>query len=179
MLHCHAKPLLSCAMMPIALLLLAFLSLSPSVARASEEYPIKAAFVLNFLRYISFAEERAEITLCISGGPSVAEAFAPLSEKRVRNMRIVVHNVDHSFEGCQALFVAEDAFKSLADELTALRERGVLTIGENSGFNQHGGVIEMHESGNRIRFAINISAARGARLTVSSRLLQLASSTTD
>jgi hypothetical protein len=46
-----------------------------------------------------------------------------------------------------------------------------LTIGEIEGFTQMGGVINFFEEQNRLRFKVNIDAAKRAGLTMSSQLL--------
>jgi hypothetical protein len=50
----------------------------------------------------------------------------------------------------------------------------VLTVADRPGFLEEGGVIELKLSGGRVRFDINLAAAREAGLRLSSQLLQLA-----
>ncbi len=50
----------------------------------------------------------------------------------------------------------------------------ILTVGETPGFAERGGMIRFTLEDNRVRFEINVEAAREADLNISSRLLTLA-----
>jgi hypothetical protein len=62
-----------------------------------------------------------------------------------------------------------------ADSILA-RARGesILTVGEAEGFTDAGGIIGFHVEKNRVRFGINLEAARIDRLQFRSQLLKLA-----
>ncbi|HEY8508099.1 MAG TPA: YfiR family protein, partial [Steroidobacteraceae bacterium] len=51
----------------------------------------------------------------------------------------------------------------------------ILTVSDARNFASRGGVIELFEQGNRLRFVVNVENARRAGLRISSMLLQLAS----
>jgi len=65
--------------------------------------------------------------------------------------------------------------------MTALAGAHVLSVGEVDGFLRSGGIInfvlEAGQGGRRVHFAINAEAAKHAGLTVSPKLLRLASAT--
>ena len=50
----------------------------------------------------------------------------------------------------------------------------ILTIGETPGFAARGGIINLTLEDNKVRFEVNIGAAKQANLNISSRLLALA-----
>jgi hypothetical protein len=54
----------------------------------------------------------------------------------------------------------------------------ILTIGDAPGFAKRGGIINFTLEENRVRFEVNVEAAKNAVLTISSRLLALAKITT-
>jgi hypothetical protein len=60
--------------------------------------------------------------------------------------------------------------------VSTLRNSSVLTVSEVPGFADAGGMIEFVIEDDKVRFHINPAAARAAGLTVSSRLLSVASS---
>ena len=55
-----------------------------------------------------------------------------------------------------------------------LKGRHVLTIGETTDFARMGGVINFIRVKNKIRFEINVAAAKQANLKISSKMLKLA-----
>ena len=58
--------------------------------------------------------------------------------------------------------------------LQRARSRPALTVGENEGFLDDGGIIEFVRMEDTIRFALNLTAARAASLKVSANLLKVA-----
>jgi hypothetical protein len=58
--------------------------------------------------------------------------------------------------------------------LTDLHNAPILTVGETPGFLGEGGMICFRNEKDRIRFDINLDAARTASLKVGSRLLMMA-----
>jgi hypothetical protein len=58
--------------------------------------------------------------------------------------------------------------------LHSLKGMPILTIGETPGFAKRGCIINLIVEDNKVRFEVNLDAAKQADLTVSSRLLALA-----
>jgi hypothetical protein len=54
----------------------------------------------------------------------------------------------------------------------------ILTIGDAPGFARRGGIINFMLEDNKVRFEVNVEAAKHAVLNISSRLLALAKITT-
>jgi hypothetical protein len=62
----------------------------------------------------------------------------------------------------------------VATVLETLRDQPVFTVGDRKDFAKRGGIAQLILERDRMRFAINVSAAMRAGLTLSSRLLSLA-----
>jgi len=62
---------------------------------------------------------------------------------------------------------------------TRLKTLPILTVGESEAFGRAGGIAWFRLEGNKLRFAINLDAARRAGLKISSRLLGVATVVTD
>jgi hypothetical protein len=58
--------------------------------------------------------------------------------------------------------------------LAVIKTLPVLTVSDGKDFSQAGGIIELFVESGRMRFAINMDAAEGSGLRLSSRLLGLA-----
>jgi hypothetical protein len=50
----------------------------------------------------------------------------------------------------------------------------VLTVGDDEGFLEAGGILELIRTGNTLQFAVNLPAAKNAGLKFDARLLSLA-----
>jgi hypothetical protein len=55
-----------------------------------------------------------------------------------------------------------------------VRGKSILTVGETEMFTRQGGIINFITVDNKVRYEINLDAARRADLDISSKLLRLA-----
>ena len=62
----------------------------------------------------------------------------------------------------------------IADVVRRVGDLSVLTVGETQDLARHGAVINFRIEDNRVRFDINVDAAKRSHLTISSKLLNLA-----
>ncbi len=146
------------------------------------EYDIKAAFLVNFSKFVEWPEHGTDVR----GTPIVigvvgADPFGPkldtiAADRQVDGRPIVVRRFN-SLDGsarCHILFVGVDSAAELAAILPRAAARGMLTVGDGPGFTAHGGAIEFFVQDQKVRFAINLEATSAAGLKVSSHLAQLA-----
>ena len=77
------------------------------------------------------------------------------------------------------LFVSASENKRLATILKVLRGMPVLAVGDMPNFAHSGGIINLKTVRNKVRFEINIGAAKRAQLKFSSKLLRRAESVWD
>jgi hypothetical protein len=149
---------------------------------ATREYQIKAAFLLNFGAFVTwlpdaFPNSEAPFVIGVLGG----DPFGPILDQvvegeRILGREIVVERYEEveDVEGCHILFISTSEGDDLDRIFAALAGRGILTVGEVPGFADQSGIIGFVLVDNRLRFQINPTAAEAARLTISSKLLQLA-----
>ena len=76
--------------------------------------------------------------------------------------------------GCQILFVAAAESAKPEDIIKLQRTASILTIAESADFARRGGIIAFKLEDSKVRFEVNVDAAKQAALTISSRLLTLA-----
>ncbi|MDC0357576.1 YfiR family protein [Oligoflexia bacterium] len=162
-------------------LVLLFLSLLPASAGAQESslYIIHASFVRNFLKFTTFPEEIENYqnwTICIANDRMVKKIFLPLETKQVRDKGIFVTSIAPLAEAssCQVLFFPSSKEELVSPTLKTLGVAPVLTVSDSSGFSLKGGMIELYEKADRVKFKINLKAAQRANIKFSSRLLHLA-----
>jgi hypothetical protein len=142
------------------------------------EYQVKAAFLLNFTRFIDWPPEStaagAPFTICILGDDPFGSALDQTVEgEMVNGQRIVVQRSRRELgKACQILYV-DKSEKGVPEILTNVG-RGVLTVGEGEKFLREGVMIAFVLDNRRVRFSINLTAARNASLRFSSKLLSVA-----
>jgi|SRR5450432_1306688 hypothetical protein len=146
------------------------------------EYKVKAAFLLNFTKFIewpaaAFGESDSPIVICVLGDDPFGSTLDQTVAGEVVNGRgVAVQRIKEapSPKSCQVLFVSrpeKDVLKILPGGGS-----GILTIGEGESFVHDGGMIAFVVENRRVRFSINQTAAENAGLKLSSRLLSVARS---
>ncbi len=152
---------------------------------ATREYRIKAAFLYNFLLFVKRAETSPEtvdeIVIAIIGDDPFGTAFDRVEGERVgaggpilrvRRFASVQEMLDQTGNRCRLAFFSFTDAKRLESELVRLKESPVLTVGESYGFLSAGGMLNLVTVHARIRWEINRSAVRRARLEISPQLLR-------
>jgi hypothetical protein len=155
-----------------------------AVAVARREAQLKAAYLLNFLRFVEWPDSQSALPLqvCFAGGRNVHDVLAQDTKPRhaggrVMQMRLLGSVAPTSESAaCDVLFIETVAHGNMATANVDLHEPRpfVLTISDSTGFTERGGVIEVFKEDGRLRFSVNLDNARRAGLRVGSSLLQLA-----
>jgi hypothetical protein len=174
----------------LATLLLASVALgAQSQDLVSSEYLIKAGFIYNFANLVqwpstSFLQPDSPIVIAILGeDPFGTTLDRVLDGKKVNGRPFVIRRLKSVAElqrsaanprECQILYVSSSEMPYLAETLQVVKDSPILTIGEKPGFAKSGGIINLVLEDNRVRFEVNVDAAKEADLNISSRLLALA-----
>ena len=144
------------------------------------EYRVKAAFLLNFTKFIEWPEAAfpasdSPISICIVGDDPFGAALDQIVEGETANARkVVVQRIAQPLKSCQIVFFGRSE-KDVPKLLTALGP-GILTVGDGEGFLGKGGMIDLVIDNRRVRFDVNQRAAEAANLKLSAKLLNVARS---
>jgi YfiR/HmsC-like len=146
------------------------------------EYQVKAAYLLNFLKFVewpddAFADPLAPYVVGVVGDDPFGSALPQVVIGKTvqgRDLVIRVYRAGEAVRGAHILFISASEKKRLPAILSALRGLSTLTVGDTEEFLEAGGMIQFLSENDRIRFAINVDAARRGRLRISSKLLSLA-----
>lgn len=146
----------------------------------SLEYQVKAAFLLNFTKFVewpqsAFADATAPFGICVLGKDPFGRTLDDVAEgETVQGRTLAVHRITQLPPGhsCQLLYI--DAPPAERARLLEGAGPGVLTVGEGQAFVREGGVIGFIPDNRKVRFDINQSAAERSGLKLSSRLLSVA-----
>jgi len=78
------------------------------------------------------------------------------------------------FKDCTMLYVALPEAAHGDELIRMLKGSSTLTIADFTGFARHGGVINMFLDDSKVRFEVNVDAAKESSLNFSSQLLSVA-----
>lgn len=146
------------------------------------EVELKASFILSFAKFVTWPAETlnanpGELVFCLLGNKD--EFYDALSEKQgkqAQQLTVRFRPVARSdnLKACQVLVFADSEAEHFEAVLRRLAGQPVLTINGAGRFLEAGGVIGLFSESNKLRFDINLAAARQNNLTISSNLLRLA-----
>lgn len=152
----------------------------PALAEPVPEPDLKAAFVYNFTVFTEWPQDAlgagAPIRICASLGSTLAAALGQLNDKLVNGHRISVRPTPAAARNCHVLVLGVQDRERWVQLRHELAGASVLTVADDPDIGADGAVIAMSVENLRIGFAVDLVAARGARLTLSSKLLRLARS---
>jgi hypothetical protein len=143
---------------------------------------VKAAYLYHFAAFTEWPESAVpivakEIRLCVLGDGVVEAQVRRLNGKELeggRLLRVVQARREELPKFCHMVFVGEPARVGLDPAWIRLRGAPLLSVSDQAGFAQGGGMIEMFLRDDKVRMRINLGAVRSAGLHLSSKLLRLA-----
>lgn len=165
-----------------SLCLLAGLGLAAAAPAAPNAADLKAAALLNCIRFISwpptaFASANAPIVIGIIGtDPYGQQLDHLLADEVIHNRSLIVKRLGARDEvrDCQLLFVGDSERSHLSGLLQQVAGHPVLTVSALPGFAPQGGMINLIQTGAETKLEINHAVAEKANLQISGKLLSLA-----
>ncbi len=147
----------------------------------SKEYQIKAAFLFNFAQFVNwpsgaFPGTNAPFCIGVLGDDPFSGALdATIQGETIDNHKIIVERSQNvaDLKNCQMIFVSKSERKHVAEILSALDSKPILTVSEVDGFAERGGGINFYLAGTKVRFEINPGVAQSDGLKISAQLLSL------
>lgn len=174
--------------MDLAVALLACLAGLPAPPSSSAqppgqglEYRVKAAFLYNFARFVSWPDEQPNSEPLVIGVLG-KDPFGDVLESTIkgktvsgRPFRVLRLSAGESVaDCCHILFVSSSERRDAGKLIAALDGAPVLTVGEFDGFLDKGGMIGFLIEDGAVRIDVNLEAAEAARLELSSQLMRVA-----
>ncbi len=155
--------------------------------RKTEEYARKAEFICNFTKFVRWPggkKSTLPLRICILGRNDFESVLGRMGPQTVRGRPIqftacgdaaqCIGRIKEDAQHCHVLFISHSTHKEFAQIFSALKTLPILTIGDAPGFAALGGIINLIQIGDQLRFEINTAAAARCGLTISSQLLKLA-----
>ncbi len=153
---------------------------SAGLRRQESELGVKAAFVYNFTKFVTwpasaFSSSSAPFVMGIVGEDAIqAPLEAIVRNKQVAGRSIVIRHIGWSdVETCNLLFIPNDE-SARATQLAKLKGRNILIVSESPGMIRKGASINLFIEQERVLFEISGSASKDTGLTISSHLMSLA-----
>lgn len=145
---------------------------TPSVS----DHDMKAALIYNFAVFIAWPEENRMINVCAFEEDQDNVNREILESKKIDGMPVhflIIRNLDQ-IKSCQVLYLEET--KKIEDKklLVYLADSQLLSILNSQSSSENFAIIKLQLENNKYTFTINNQVAKQINLTVSSKLLRLA-----
>lgn len=148
---------------------------------SSSPSELRAAFILRFPLFVdwpgqTFPTVDAPLVIGVLGDDFLASALESLAgraEPGPRPVEVRRVRTPADLAGVHLAVIGPHDHDRWASALSGLRDRPVLTVGEGVPFAESQGILAFFIENNRLRIALNPTAARRAGLTFSSRLAAL------
>ncbi len=143
---------------------------------AAVEYKIKAGYLYNFTKFITWTEDNTEtFNLCIAGDDPFGELIDPIEQRSVMGRPIKLLRFDSlaSIEKnthCHILYVSAANKEPLAGRSFD----NTLIVGESTDFIMSGGMIGFINNQGKIKLQINLKTVKQGDLKISAKLLEVA-----
>jgi hypothetical protein len=156
-------------------------SLLPARGEVSPEYKVKATMLFNFVKFVewpdkAFADKAAPLVIGVLGEDPFGEELEAVIRDEVVHSRLLTIKRSakvSDLKDCHLLFVGRARKEQLTQILVELDDAPILTVGDGEGFARMGGVINFVLEADKIRFEVNLAAARRKELELSSQMLRL------
>ncbi len=151
-------------------------------ASKPSEYDVEAAYLYNFGKFVQWPTgapnaSAAVFTICVIGDdPLEARLQAVVGKETINGRNVAVKRLSRprGASQCQVLFIPAREEDLIGRDLEEVRRTPILTVSDSPDFTRHGGMIGFVIQNHRVRFEVNIAAARKAGLQLSSELLKVA-----
>jgi hypothetical protein len=160
----------------ITLAAIVALAMPSSFGEVTTEAQLKAAYLVNFLKYVEFPGTRTTVNLCLFGRDSLGPYLAGYEGRQVggRELRIRRVNSPEQIADCQEIFVPDTEEARLAAVLRWVDKQPILTVSDAETFTREGGGIALIRADGRLQFEVNVEALNRAGMRASPQMLRLA-----
>ncbi|MCW8933741.1 MAG: YfiR family protein [Gammaproteobacteria bacterium] len=163
------------------ILILVSMSWCASVhADFNREYQLKAAYLLNFARFIYWPEQVIKtadnFNICVIGENPFNDSLDKLSNKKIKNKKIKITYSKYYVEEtqCHIAYISKTKNNEHKDIINKIGNDVVLTVSDIDGFALDGGMIGFVRVKNKIKFEINVDKSVKSNIKYRSQLLEVA-----
>lgn len=137
-----------------------------------DEYKIKAGYLFNFTKFITWANDNTEtFNICILGHDPFGDAINPIEQRTAFNRPIKLFRLTAVSKNlhCHIMYISADVHaRSIIPY-----DKNTLTVSEEAEFIAHCGMIAFVKQQDKIKLHINLKQLQQNGLKVSAKLLEV------
>lgn len=139
-------------------------------------HDVEAAMLVNLVKFVTWpggARPGGALRVCTVASARLAASLAELA-RRGALLEVVEVRSPAGATRCQVAVLGESLEDELEDAAERLGTAGALTVSASPNAGRRGVHVNFVVEGDRVRFEVNLAAARRAGFEISSKLLRLA-----
>lgn len=144
--------------------------LSYADTAALGEYKIKAGYLFNFTKFITWSDIKGPtFNICLLGDDPFGELINPIEKHTAFNLPIRLFRLNAANKDihCHIVYVGAGA------NVKSIKTSNTLTVGEDSKFIDQGGMIAFVAQDDKIKLHINLKLTQQSGLKISAKLLEV------
>jgi len=146
---------------------------------ADVEYKVKAGYLYNFTKFITWPEDDSKtFNLCIVGEDPFGDLIDPIEQRSAfgRPIKLFRFNSFNKEQRCHILFISASIKENFfsKDTLVIRDANKSLTVGETKEFMTQGGMIGFVNREGKIKLQINLKILQQSNLKISAKLVEVA-----
>jgi len=147
-----------------------------ALAQVNGESQLKAAYLVNFLKYVEWPGNPATATICLFGRDTLGAYLATYESRVIAGRELHIRRVTgpDQMGDCLLLFIPDNEEARYGAVLHWTERQAVLTVSDAEIFTRYGGGIALVRADGRLQFDINLPAISNVGLKPSSQLMRLA-----
>ncbi|WP_372880954.1 YfiR family protein [Psychromonas sp.] len=142
---------------------------------------LKVAYIYNIAKFTRWPENTwastdAPFKLCFYAKNGFQDGLKTLEKKEVNGHPIILLKPEQEadFQQCNAFYIDTEDRRRYRYLLSLIDPKTVLTISDDTPFFDYGGLVNLVEKDQRLRFEVNMQQLAHSQLKFSSKLLKLA-----
>ncbi len=156
-----------------------FVLLSQQAIADDVEYKVKAGYLYNFTKFITWPEDNSKtFNICIVGEDPFGDLIDPIEQRSAfgRAIKLFRFNRFNKKQRCHILFISTSINDNvlLKGMLVIDDTHASLTVGESNGFAVQGAMIGFVNRLGKVKLQINLKALQQSGLKISAKLLEVA-----
>lgn len=172
----------ACTVLVLLTLLLPWNAFAAEAAAAENPNRVKAAFLRNFAHYVTwpmsaFDNDSSPWRIGVLGNaPFGAVVENTLRGRTEQGRAFEIYSADSlgKLPPCQIIYIAFKDHDRRRAALTELKNKPVLTVGDESGMLMEGAIIRL-QPGERMQMSVNLDQARAVALNIQTKMLEVSS----
>lgn len=168
-----------------SLVLLIGIMLMPLAQATGQDTPERqsqfmAIYLMHFANFIEWPDsaqpDKTQFNICFYADERLSGYIKELRGETINNgtINVVEAPEQQQLTECQIVFIEHSQIERFTEIKTQTQQSAILFVSDKTGFIDQGGTMEYFVANNKLRFAVNMKAAKEKELILSSKLLMIA-----